>query len=411
MIYFDASATTPLLPEAREAMVKLMDLSISGNLGNASSLHTAGSRAKGELIRARTEIAKLIGVPPLELILTSSGSESNNTVLHTFEHCPIFVSAIEHPSVLRPAEEYGNPCIKVPVNEQGTINLNYLKLKLTETAKADPKQKILVSIMLANNEIGTVEPIRKVAIIISELRKQGYRNIYLHTDATQAIGKIPVDAKKSMIDYLTFTAHKLGGPIGIAALYVRTGAPFRPLILGGSQENKRRAGTSNVVLAAGFAAAAKYSNDNKTWEKYLKIKELRNYLAERIMQIIPSARIITPLNNLSSEHEESALPNILNVSFPAAEGESTQLYLDLNGIEVSTGSACASGALEPSHVLMAMFHDAEVAHDSVRFSFNLDTTKQQIDVLLDKIPGIIAKIQDLSTLNKESYNERQRMHQ
>ncbi len=405
MIYFDASATAPLLPEAKEAMVNLMDLSISGKLGNASSLHSAGSRAKEELIGARTEIAKLIGVPPLELILTSSGSESNNTVLHTFEHCPVFVSAIEHPSVLHPAEEYGDPCVKIPVNKQGIINLDYLNSKLAEIAKANPKQKILVSIMLANNEIGTIEPIKKIAILINKLRRQDYKNIYLHTDATQAIGKIPVNAKDLMVDYLTFTAHKLGGPVGIAALYARAGAPFKPLILGGAQENKRRAGTSNVILAAGFAAAAKYCNEHKTWEKYLKIKGLRNYLAERTLQKIPSAKIITPLSNQPSEHKKSVLPNILNVSFPAAEGESTQLYLDLNGIEVSTGSACASGNLEPSHVLMAMFHDAEIAHGSVRFSLPLAATKQQIDELLDKLPRIITKIQDLSTLNKEPHNE------
>ena len=396
MIYFDASATTPLLPEVRDKMLEYMNLSVSGNLGNASSLHSTGSRAKKELSDARAKIAELIEVTPLEVILTASGSESNNTIIHTFEHCPIFVSSIEHPSVLNPAEEYGNPCIKIPVDKQGVINLDYLQKRLVETAKENPKQKMLISVMLANNEVGTIEPIEKIAELITSLKRQGHRNIYLHTDATQAIGKIPIKTNTSKIDYLTFTAHKIGGPIGIAALYVRSGAPFKPLILGGAQENKRRAGTSNVILAIGFAAAAEYCIKNKTWNKYQETKKLRNYLAKEITNRIPTTELVTPLQN--------SLPNILNVSFPAAEGESTQLYLDLEGIEVSTGSACASGDLEPSHVIMAMFHDAEMAHGSVRFSLPMHATKEQIDILLSKLPKIITKIQDLSTLNKEKNN-------
>lgn len=394
MIYLDTSATTPLLPEARDAMLGLMNESVSRELGNASSLHSAGSRAKQVLNEARSRIATFIGVPPLDLIFTSSGSESNNTVVHTFEHCPIFVSSIEHHSILHPAEEYGNPCVKIPVDKQGIIDLDFLKNKLKEELDKNARQKILVSVMLANNEVGTIEPVRKVSDLIKEFKKQGYRNIYLHTDATQAVSKIPASVKDLGVDYLTFTAHKLGGPIGIAALYARTGAPFKPLVFGGAQENKRRAGTSNVVLAAGFAAAVKYCEDNDILSAYEKIRELRDYLATKIKAKIPNAKIITP------EKESDSLPNVLNVAFPYAEGESTQLYLDLEGIEVSTGSACASGDLEPSHVLMAMYHDAEVAHGSVRFSLPLDTKKAELDHLLTKLPGIVAKIQDLSTLNK-----------
>ena len=393
MIYFDTSATTPLLPEARDIMLDLMNQSVELKLGNASSLHSAGARAKNELIKARSDIATLIGATPLELIFTSSGSESNNTVIHTFENCPIFVSSTEHPSVLRPAEEYGKPCVKIPVDEKGIIDLKFLHEKVLQS---DPKQKILISIMLANNETGVIEPIDKITSLIANLKEQGYHNIHFHTDATQAVGKIAVDAKKLKVDYLTFTAHKIGGPIGIAALYARSGAPFRPLIIGGAQENKRRAGTSNTISAAGFAAAAKYCTKHKTWKKYQETKKLRDYLAKEIIKKIPTAKIITPLKS-------KALPHILNVSFPAAEGESTQLYLDLNGIEVSTGSACASGDLEPSHVLMSMYHDAEIAHGSVRFSLPLSTTKEQIDTLLRELPDIIAKIQDLSTLNKDKF--------
>ena len=363
--------------------------------GNASSLHSYGQIAKNELIKARTKIATLIGVAPLSLILTSSGSESNNTVVRTFENCPIFVSAIEHPSVLKPAETYGSPCVKIPVSQEGIIDLVFLKAKLEETIRKTPKTKILVSVMLANNEVGTIEPIKKIAALIKELRTKHRTKIYFHTDATQAVGKISVDVKTLGVDYLTFTGHKLGAPVGVAALYSRLGAPLKPLILGGAQESHRRAGTSNVLLACAFAKACELAKKNL--EKYQKVEILRDYLKEGIKQKIKSQIVITPKNSL---------PNLLCVSFPASEGESTQLYLDLAGFEVSTGSACASGDLEPSHVLMAMFHDAEIAHGSVRFSLGPKTTKKEIDLLLENLPPIIEKIQDLSTLNKENPNVR-----
>ena len=365
------------------------------DFGNPSSLHSPGQTGKELLNEARMEIAQLIEARPLSIIFTSGGSESNNTVVRTFENCPIFVSSIEHPSVLQPASTYGNPCVKIPVDRQGVIDLNFLRENLEKTVEKDPKQKILVSVMLANNEVGTIEPVKEIAKIIQEIKKSRKAKIYLHTDATQAVGKIPVSVKDLNIDYLTFTSHKLGGPVGIAALYVKPGSPFKPLIMGGAQENKRRAGTSNVLLASGFKVAAKEAQKNL--ENFSKVTELRNYLAEEIKNKIKSSLIITPKNSL---------PNILNVSFPAAEGESTQLYLDLEGIAVSTGSACASGDLEPSHVLMAMFGDAEIAHGSVRFSLGLDTTKAEIDELMKHLPNIIEKIQDLSTLNKDAKHVR-----
>ena len=359
------------------------------DLGNPSSLHSAGQTGKSLLNRARSEVAQLIEARPQSVIFTSGGSESNNTVIRTFEGCPIFVSAIEHPSVLHPAEAYGAPCTKIPVDRQGIIDLNFLQTELEKTIIKDPKQKILVSVMLANNETGTIEPVAEVAKLIANLKKSTHAKIYLHTDATQAVGKIPVSVKALNCDYLTFTSHKLGGPVGIAALYAKPGSPFKPLIMGGAQENKRRAGTSNVLLASGFATACQTAQKNLT--KYQEVEKLKDYLKTNIQNKLKSSVIITPKNSL---------PNILNVSFPAAEGESTQLYLDLENIEVSTGSACASGDLEPSHVLMAMYHDAEIAHGSVRFSFGLTTTRAEIDELLAKLPPIIAKVQDLSTIKQ-----------
>ncbi|MBQ7802466.1 cysteine desulfurase [Candidatus Saccharibacteria bacterium] len=391
MIYFDSSATNPLLPEVRDEMLQVMNLSVEKELGNPSSLHSSGSLGRDLLDSARASVANLIDARKSELIFTSGGSESNNTVLRTFENSPILVSKIEHPSVLSPAEEFGNPCIKIPVDKAGVIGLNFLHEKLESLLKENPKQKVLVSVMLANNGIGTLEPIREIADLVKGFRKEGFRNLFLHSDATQAVGKIPVSVKDLGVDYLTFSSHKLGGPVGIGALFVRTGAPFRPLIFGGAQENKRRAGTSNAVLASGFRVAAE--NARKTPEKYKTVEKLRDYLATEIEKRIPTARRVTPLKN--------SLPNILNVSFPAAEGESTQLYLDLEKIAVSTGSACASGDLEPSHVLMALFGDAEVAHNSVRFSLNLSSTKAEVDELLEKLPPIIDRLQKISTIKLE----------
>ena len=235
--------------------------------------------------------------------------------------------------------------------------------------------------MLANNELGVLEPIQKIKTESSKI----------HTDATQAIGKIPIDVKKLNIDYLTFSAHKIGGPLGIGILYVKKGAPLKPLVLGGEQESKRRAGTYNLPGIVGLGVASKYCYEQKTWEKYEhKIRPLRNYLAEQLMKKIPSAILNTDLNN--------SLPNLLNLSFPAAEGESIQLYLDMDGIQVSTGSACASNSLQPSHVLMAIHHDPESAHNSIRFSLNLETTRQELDEVIKKLPPIVDKLQKISTI-------------
>lgn len=247
--------------------------------------------------------------------------------------------------------------------------------------------------MLANNELGTLEP---VAELVKRCKK--YNTICFHSDATQALGKVKIDVKALGVDYLTMSAHKIGGPIGVGALYVRKGVPFRPLILGGHQENRRRAGTSNVVVAAGFGAAAAWCFQQKSHQQWAKVQELRNYLAERILAEVPHSSLNSPL--------EGSLPNILNVSFAAAEGESIQLYLDFEGISVSTGSACAAGDLQPSPVLMATRGDAEVAHSSVRFSLGLDTTKADLDYVMTILPGIIRRLQGISTIKIQEQHER-----
>ena len=269
----------------------------------------------------------------------------------------------------------------------------------------------LYSYMLANNETGEIQDLKK---IVKKAKKDSApknselfepvsewgkplvtdrRGGYVHSDLTQALGKIPIDVQKLGLDYATFSAHKIGGPIGVGALYIKEGLPFSPLIVGGNQENKRRGGTYNTVGIVGFGAALEKIKREKSWEKYdTYVRKLRNELANRILEKIPGSSLNTDLE------PEKSLPNVLNVSFAAAEGESIQLYLDAEGIIVSTGSACASGDIKPSHVLMAKTGDAEIAHSSIRFSFGLESTKEDIEKTMAVLPSIIDRLQKISTI-------------
>ena len=327
---------------------------------NASALHTPGHLAMNKIEETRELLAELINADPSEIIFTSSASESNNTVIRTFAGHKIITSPLEHHSIIESAK----------------------------VLKGD-QTPALYSYMIANNELGEFLPVKDMA---KKAHKEGG---YMHSDLTQALGKILVDVKALDLDYATFSAHKIGGPIGVGALYVKNGAPFKPLIIGGNQENKRRGTTYNTVGIIGFGAALKYVKAHKTWEIYdSKIRALRDELADRILKEIPGSSLNTDLKN--------ALPNILNASFEAAEGESTQLYLDAEGIIVSTGSACASGDIKPSHVLMAKTGDAEVAHSSIRFSFGLENTKKDIDKVMAVLPGIIDRLQKISTIERKT---------
>lgn len=373
MIYLDYAATSPILPEAKKAILNVLD----NFPGNASALHTPGHRAHAIIEEARADIARLIGAQPHEIIFTSGGSESNNTVTNIFAGQSVAVSAIEHASVLESARARCN-CIEIPVDKHGKIKDSFFESIL----KKSPK---LVSIMLANNELGTIQDIKR----LTQLAHQ-YGTLF-HTDATQALGKISIDVKDLDVDYMTISAHKIGGPVGIGALYVKDGAPFTPLIIGGHQEHGRRAGTYATANIAGFGTAAKYAYKHDTPKFYAeKIAPLRDELASRILKEIPFS---------SSNTTQPSLPNILNVSFEAAEGESIQLYLDAKaGIAISTGSACAAGDGKPSHVIMATVNDAEVAHSSIRFSLGLDTTKQDINEIMKVLPDIIDNLQQISTI-------------
>lgn len=404
-VYLDYAATAPLLPEAKKAMLETMDRISERELGNASALHSVGRASLEILEQARADVARLINAEPEEIIFTSGGSEANNTVAETFRSQVVAYSAIEHPSVRESLQARASRATELSVDRYGRISPD---VKI-------PQDTRLISVMLANNELGTLEPVAELVkrcknynnsqseAILDAKRCKKYNDTehngtYFHSDATQALGKVKIDVKALGVDYLTMSAHKIGGPIGVGALYVRKGAPFRPLILGGHQENRRRAGTSNIAAAAGFGAAAAWCWDHWSCRQWAKIRELRNYLAERILAEVPHSSLNSSL--------EDSLPNILNVSFAAAEGESIQLYLDLEGISVSTGSACAAGDLQPSPVLMATRGDAEVAHSSVRFSLGLDTTKADLDYVMTVLPGIIHRLQGISTIKIQEQHER-----
>lgn len=373
MLYLDHSATSLLLKEARRAMQQAMD----HLFGNPSALHTPGHLAKNAIEIARSYIATSINAEPHEIIFTSGGSESNNTVINIFRGQTTAISNIEHPSLLEPATEHTN-CQLLPVDQIGQL----------KDLSALPKHTKLLSVMLANNEVGTINDIKYLNLSAKTLNPE----LKFHTDATQAYGKIPIDVKQLGVDYLTIVSHKIGGPAGIGALYVKNGAPFKPFIVGGHQEKGRRAGTYAIIDIAGFGAAAKYLIDHNTPALYQqKVRPLRNFLAEKILQEIPHAQV--------NHNLDTSLPNLLNVSFAGAEGESIQLYLDaINQIIVSTGSACASGDGSPSHVLMALYHDAEVAHGSIRFSLSPTTTKQDVLDVVSALKPIIFRLQNISTI-------------
>lgn len=355
MTYLDYAAATPILPSVKKAMLEAMD----NFYGNASALHTPGHIANNKIEETRELFAKLINADPSEIIFTSGSTESNNTFINIFRGQKIKVNPMEHESLIDAAK------------------------KIAKISDDDYKA---ATCALANNELGIINDIKKQA------KEAHEKNAFFHSDMTQALGKIQIDVKDLDVDYATFSAHKVGGPVGIGVLYVKKDVPFVPLLIGGSQEKYRRSGTYNTAAIIGFGVAIKEIVKNKTWEIYdTKIRKLRDELANRITgEILGSS--------LNSKIDKSSLPNILNVSFEAAEGESIQLYLDAEGIIVSTGSACAAGNGKPSHVLMALKNDAEVAHSSVRFSFGLESTEKDIEHVMDKLPDIIKRLQGISTI-------------
>ncbi len=382
-VYMDYNATTPLRPEVKTAMIE--DLEV---YANASSMHEAGRRARQRVEAARASVASLIGAKdPERLIFTSGGSESNNTVFATMFHLGrkgarrhIVTTKIEHPCVLNAArwlEDEGFPVTFLDVDEYGLVNLKQLESVVGPDT-------LLVSVMAANNEIGTVQNMSAISRIT---RAAG---AWLHSDATQAVGKIPVDVQAWDVDYLTLSCHKLYGPKGVGGLYVAKGAPLEPLIRGGHQEHGFRAGTYNNQGIMGFGLAADLARAELD-DYSRRVLRLRSRLRDGILASVPKARV--------NGHPVSVLPNTLNVSFPGAEGEAILLSLDLDGIRASTGSACASGSLEPSHVLLATGVGPELAHGSIRFSLGRDSSEADIDYVIARIGPIIARLRSMSTVD------------
>jgi len=381
-IYIDYNATTPLLPQVRASLIEDMDI-----FGNASSMHASGRLARARIEQARIAVGALIGAKNGTIVFTSGGSESNNTVFQTMrslaetkgERDEFLTTAIEHPCVLNSAnflKSLGHKVTILPVDEYG-------KLRIDELEKALNGKTLFVSVMAANNEIGTVQDIKEISALV---KKAG---AFMHIDAVQAVGKIPLNAEDVGADYLTVSAHKIYGPKGVGALYVKKGAPLFPLIHGGHQEDGLRAGTYNNLGILGFGKAAELAAAGIA--KYGEsIGALRDRLRRGLLEKIPNIKI--------NGHPADVLPNTLNVSFPGAEGESILLSMDMKGIEASTGSACASGSLEPSHVLMATGVGPELAHGSIRFSLGWGITEEDVDYIIEEVPPIIARLRAMSTL-------------
>ena len=384
-VYLDNAATTHVCPEAAEIIRKYTNK----EYGNASSLHTLGQKAKESLEASRASIAKTINAAPEELIFTSGETESNNLAIlgasraNAANGRHIITTKIEHPSVLNvfsALEKEGFKVTYLGVNPEGFIDLAELEKNLR-------KDTILVSILHANNEIGTIEPINEAGKII-----KSKSSALFHVNCTQSYGKIPVNVEEIKADLVTITSHKIHGPKGVGALYIRKGAKIAPLMFGGAQEKKLRPGTENVAGIAGFAKAAEVAH--ATMKKDAKnIARLRNMLVEGIEKTIPHTILNGPRGNLR-------LPNNANISFGNIEGESIILLLDSKGVGASTGSACTTHDLKPSHVLMALGRSPEISHSSIRFSLSRYTAENEIKHVISVLPKIVENLRKMSPVKE-----------
>lgn len=384
MYYFDNSATTKLDPKVLKSMMPFL----KENYGNPSSIYSLGRKSKDAIENAREQVAKSLGCKRKDIFFTSSGSESDNWAIkgvalaNKEKGKHIITTNIEHHAVLHTCEyleKQGFEVTYLPVKENGIVDINKVK-------KAIKKDTILISVMYANNEIGTIQPIEEIGRIAKE------KGIYFHTDAVQAVGNLEIDLEDLDVDLLTLSGHKLNGPKGVGVLYIRDGVKIDNLIHGGGQERGKRASTENVANIVGLGTAIELATDNIKKKKKHLIK-LREKCIEGIMDKIPD----TILNG----DKEKRLPGNVNVCFRYIEGESILLMLDQLGICASSGSACTSGSLEPSHVLLAIGLKHEVAHGSLRLSFSKDNTEKEVEYLLEVLPGIVERLRKMSPLKKE----------
>ncbi|MCL2485649.1 MAG: cysteine desulfurase NifS [Endomicrobia bacterium] len=383
-VYLDNSATTPVDAE----VVKEMQPYLSSVFGNPSSFHSFGRESKNALEKARTKTAQSLNAQPDEIIFTGCGTEADNIaifgVLNAYgKKGHIITTQIEHHAVLyscRHLQKNGYDVTFLQVDKDGVVSVEDVK-------KAIRDNTILVTIMHANNEVGSIQPIKEIAAVLKEINKERKDRIYFHTDAVQTAGKLSIDVKDLGVDLLAISAHKFYGPKGVGALYVKKGVNISPVMFGGHHESGLRPGTENVAYITGLAKALEISMA-KLKEHDEKILYLREKLKKGILEKIPEVTI-----NASGEKAVSA---ILNVSFKYIEGESLLLKLDMKGIAVSTGSACASGSSEPSYVLSAMCAEPIAAQGTVRFSFSCYNTEEEIDYVLDVLPGIVEDLRKMS---------------
>lgn len=383
-IYLDNAATTKTSQEVVDAMIPYF----TENYGNPSSIYELGARSKEAITDAREQIAEVIGARTEEVYFTAGGTEADNWAIKAAYEAykgkgnHIITTSIEHHAVLHTCqylEKQGAEVTYLKVDENGLINLEELE-------KAIRPDTILISIMFANNEIGTIEPIREIGMIAKE------HGILFHTDAVQAFGQVPIQVDEMNIDMLSASGHKINGPKGIGFLYIRKGVKIRSFVHGGAQERKRRAGTENVPAIVGLAAAAKRAA--RTMEARSKQEtELRDYMIGRVLEEIPFVKL--------NGDPVKRLPNNMNFSFRFIEGESLLIMLDMKGIAGSSGSACTSGSLDPSHVLLAIGLPHEIAHGSLRLTLGEDITKADLDYTLEQIKEIVGKLRALSPLYED----------
>ena len=387
LIYMDNAATTPMRPEVARAMSPYF----ADSFGNPSGIYELSQRGRGAVDAARQTVARSLGCRASELVFTSGGTESDNAAIkgvalalrNVGNH--IITTAIEHHAVLHAChqmEQFGFDVTYLPVDDMGLVSPERVADAVTE-------RTTLVSVMLANNEIGTVQPVAAISAAVAERAARVGRRVYLHTDAVQAVGAIPVNVRELGVDALSLSAHKFGGPKGAGALYLKRGTPFEPLIAGGGQERERRSGTENVPGIVGLAEALRLADAERDAAAERAIR-LRDRIIAGIQERVDGVRL--------NGHPARRLPNNVNVSFENVEGEPILLGLDFAGICASSGSACSSASLEPSHVLTAIGLPADLAQGSLRITVGKDNTDEDVDYLLDTLAGLVAKLRAMPSL-------------
>jgi cysteine desulfurase len=388
-VYLDHSATTPVDQRVAAAMLR----AVSETFGNASSVHSFGQQARAAVDRARREVAALIGAKQNEIVFLSGGTEANNLAVRGLCEAAIshgrhiITSTIEHPSVrgvCDALEKQGWEITRLPVYKNGIV-------KIEDVQSALKPDTVLISIMLANNEIGTIQPLSDIGALVKERRAAGQRNLWLHTDSVQAAGRVRLNVDELGCDLLSISGHKFYAPKGVGALYVRRGVRLHSQNVGGHQERERRGGTENVPGIVAFGEAAKLAREELE-QRLVHDRSLRDRFESKVQRQIADV--------IFNGDSERRLGHLSNISFRFIEGEGLLINLDLQGVAVSTGSACSSGTLEPSPVIRALGHNDELARGSIRFSFGKDNTDADVDYVVDVLARAVEKLRELSPLNK-----------